>query len=168
MAALFRLYDVRSGRVLIDGVDVALVSKKRLRTRLTMVPQDPVVFRASLRDNLDPFHELTDAAVWDALRHAHVAHVAERAEEKLDVQLTENGSNLSVGERALLCLARGLLRGSKVVLLDEASAALDTRSDELVQRTIRERFEGATMLVIAHRLDTIVDLDAVMVLGDGR
>jgi len=166
LVALFRLVDPFEGRILIDGVDTATVAKRTLRRRITMVPQDPVLFAASVRYNLDPFDEHSDEALRDALATCECLHVCQ--DQGLDFKISEGGSNLSNGERALFCLARGILRKSSIVLLDEASAALDAHTDSLIQATIREKFGRATLMVIAHRLETICDLDSTMVMGEGR
>ncbi|RHY61547.1 hypothetical protein DYB30_010590, partial [Aphanomyces astaci] len=167
MAALFRLVEgADGGRIYIDGVDIATVDLHTLRSRLTIIPQDPVLFSGSLRFNLDPANEVSDDELWAVLKKVHLADSLDNG--GLEFHVAEKGSNLSVGQRQLLCIARALLRQSRVVVLDEATANIDLDTDRLIQETIHECFDGVTMLVIAHRLDTILDSDRILVLDQGR
>ncbi|KAH9117348.1 hypothetical protein AeMF1_008866, partial [Aphanomyces euteiches] len=163
MAALFRMVPSSSGRITIDGVDIASVSLKSLRSGLTIIPQDPVLFSGSIRLNLDPTNDADDADLWTVLKRVHLSD----AIPSLEFEIAEKGSNLSVGQRQLVCIARALLRRSKVVVLDEATANIDPESDRLIQQTMRECFENVTRLIIAHRLDTILDSDRILVLDAG-
>ncbi|KAH9148047.1 hypothetical protein AeRB84_008456 [Aphanomyces euteiches] len=163
MAALFRMVPSSSGRITIDGVDIASVSLKSLRSGLTIIPQDPVLFSGSVRLNLDPTNDADDADLWTVLKRVHLSD----AIPSLEFEIAEKGSNLSVGQRQLVCIARALLRRSKVVVLDEATANIDPESDCLIQQTMRECFENVTRLIIAHRLDTILDSDRILVLDAG-
>lgn len=166
-SCLTRLTDPSKGQIFVDGVNICHVAKRVLRRKITIVPQDPVVFRGTLRYNVDPFEEFPDEEIWRALRECRIDRIASLGEHKLDTKLGEDGLTLSLGERALVCLARAVLRRSKIVLLDEASSSLDSNTDQLIQETIRSRFADATLIVIAHRLDTIVDLDTILVMGKG-
>ncbi|KAA0165442.1 hypothetical protein FNF27_07645 [Cafeteria roenbergensis] len=161
--ALFRLVELSGGRIVLDGQDISKISLGRLRSSLAIVPQDPVLFSPSVRVNLDPFRKHTDAALRRAL-----AMVELDGKLGLDDEVAEGGSNLSQGTRQLICIARAILRRPRVLIMDEATASVDERTDEVVQRAMREAFRDATVLVIAHRLRTIADSDYVVVLEGGN
>ncbi|XP_026281245.2 multidrug resistance-associated protein 1 isoform X2 [Frankliniella occidentalis] len=166
--ALFRIIEAAGGQILIDGVDISKLGLHALRSRLTIIPQDPVLFSGSMRLNLDPFGSFKDDDIWRALEHAHLKSFVKGLAAGLEHEVTEGGENLSVGQRQLICLARALLRKTKVLVLDEATAAVDLETDDLIQRTIREEFKECTILTIAHRLNTIMDSDRVLVLDQGK
>ncbi|KAH7704576.1 multi drug resistance-associated protein [Aphelenchoides avenae] len=166
--ALFRLVEPSSGTILIDGVDITKIGLYELRSRLTIVPQDPVLFSGTLRFNLDPFAAYDDDKVWEALRLTHMEGFVSTLPEKLQHKIDEGGGNLSVGQRQLICLTRALLRKSKILILDEAAASVDMETDQLIQRTIREQFSDCTVLTIAHRLHSVLECDRLLVLDDGR
>uniref|UniRef100_A0A668AGE1 Multidrug resistance-associated protein 1 n=1 Tax=Myripristis murdjan TaxID=586833 RepID=A0A668AGE1_9TELE len=165
---LFRIIEAAEGQIFIDGVDIAKLGLHELRSRITIIPQDPVVFSGSLRMNLDPFDSYSDEEVWRALELAHLKSFVSGLPDKLNHECCEGGENLSLGQRQLLCLARALLRKTKILVLDEATAAVDLETDNLIQSTIRTQFEDCTVLTIAHRLNTIMDYTRVLVLDKGE
>ena len=210
--ALFRFLEAREGTILIDGVDISTIRLYDLRSRLAIIPQDPVLFSGTVRSNLDPFDQHEDWELRDALARVHLIPSAEHSKmasgvatpvkhtpgsaigagagaslleppptpsstlptkpvnifSSLSSPIAESGLNLSQGQRQLLCLARAIVSRPKILVLDEATSAVDLETDALIQRSIREEFRDTTMVVIAHRLSTIADFERVLVLGEGR
>ncbi|KAL8756702.1 MAG: hypothetical protein Q9199_002748 [Rusavskia elegans] len=192
--ALFRFLEAREGRIVIDGIDISKMKLHDLRSRLAIIPQDPVLFSGTVRSNLDAFDEHGDAELYDALERVHLirgtgnvsrgesatapvsdapsslafSDVNSNIFSNLSSRISEGGLNLSQGQRQLLCLARAIVSRPKIMVLDEATSAVDMATDVLIQRSIREEFEDSTLLVIAHRLSTIADFDRILVMSDGR
>ncbi|XP_023238587.1 multidrug resistance-associated protein 4-like [Centruroides sculpturatus] len=167
IASLFRMTEP-TGTITIDGIDTEEIGLRDLRSKISIIPQDPMLFTGPLRRNIDPFNEYLDKTLWKVIEEVQLKEVVSKLPGGLDTHLTEGGRNFSVGERQLICLARTILRRNKILVMDEATSNIDKRTDSCLQKIIRERFKSCTVLTIAHRLNTIIDSDRVLVLDTGK
>ncbi|XP_070559514.1 ATP-binding cassette sub-family C member 9-like isoform X2 [Ptychodera flava] len=166
--AVFRLIETFAGRITIDGIDISQVPLLTLRSRLVVIPQDPVLFAGTIRFNLDPLSHKSDDQLWEALEISRLKEVVANLDNQLDSYVSEDGDNFSVGQRQLFCLARAFLRNAKILIMDEATASVDMETDAALQNIISDAFADRTVITIAHRISSILDSDSVLVLSEGK
>lgn len=165
---LFRIFELTDGKIEIDHIDISKIGLHDLRKNLCLIPQDPIIFSTTIRQNLDPFDEFSDYQIWNALEKLKMKKFIETFPKQLNDHLLEDGSNLSVGQKQLICLCRGILKNAKIIVLDEATSNIDMEYDEIIQKAIHDLFKQSTVITIAHRLNTILDYDKVMVVDKGK
>ncbi|KAL0928634.1 hypothetical protein M5K25_000541 [Dendrobium thyrsiflorum] len=166
--ALFRIVEPYGGKIIIVGVDIiCILGLHDLRSRFGIIPQEPVLFDGTVRSNVDPIGQHTDDEIWQSLERCQLKQAVVAKPEKLDSLVVDNGENWSVGQRQLFCLGRVLLKKSRILFMDEATASVDSQTDGLIQKIIREVFSGSTIISIAHRIPTVMDCDRVLVLDSG-
>ncbi|XP_031631875.1 multidrug resistance-associated protein 4-like isoform X2 [Contarinia nasturtii] len=165
ISSIYRLA-IEEGDILLDDVNTSLISLSTLRSRISIIPQEPILFSGTLRRNLDPFEEYSDGEIWRALDMVELKELVSK-NNGLDMPVLAHGQNFSTGQRQILCLARAIMRKSRIIILDEATANVDLRTDEMIQKTIREKFTDSTVITVAHRLNTVIDSDRVLVMDAG-
>jgi ATP-binding cassette, subfamily C (CFTR/MRP), member 1 len=168
ISSLFRLLEPASGSITIDDIDISTIGLSDLRSKIAIVPQEPALFSGTLRFNLDPFNQYSDDEIWLALERTSMKEVAMDLPDRLDGEVQECGQNFSIGQRQLLCLTRALLLRSSIIVMDEATANIDLETDEQIQISLRENFKNNTLITIAHRINTIIDYDRIIVMDSGR
>jgi ABC-type multidrug transport system fused ATPase/permease subunit len=166
--AFYRLCEYESGTVFIDGIDISQIPLDVLRNNIIIIPQEPVMFSGTIRSNLDPFGSCSDEKIWEALEAVQLKEVVQNLENLLETQLEDNKFSFSIGQSQLICIARAIIRPSKILLVDEATANVDSRTDKIIQSVIRSKFSDRTVITIAHRLNTIIDSDKILVMDAGK
>ena len=165
---LFRILEAYSGKIYIDGVDISRVGLKKLRESITIIPQDSTLMNGTLRYNIDPVNAYTDKEIIHVMKKIGFDYIINLNKDGLDQNISENGSNLSIGEKQLICITRAILRKSKIIVLDEATASIDYKTEEIIQKALNEILTNSTMISIAHRIKTVMNSDKILVLENGE
>ncbi|CAN0841085.1 ABC transporter C family member 10 [Linum grandiflorum] len=168
ISALFRLVEFEQGKIIIDGINISRIGLHDLRSHLAIIPQDPTLFVGTVRYNLDPLSEHTDQEIWLVLQKCHLREAIMEKEERLNAPVAQDGSNWSMGQRQLFCLGRAILKRSRILVLDEATASIDNATDSILQRTIKAEFEDCTVITVAHRIPTVMDCNKVLSISGGK
>uniref|UniRef100_A0A2N9GUW8 ABC-type xenobiotic transporter n=1 Tax=Fagus sylvatica TaxID=28930 RepID=A0A2N9GUW8_FAGSY len=168
IGALFRLVEPAGGKIIVDGIDISMIGLHDLRSRFGIIPQEPTLFNGTVRYNLDPLSQHSDKEIWEVLEKCQLDETVKEKEKGLDSLVVEDGSNWSQGQRQLFCLGRALLRRSRILVLDEATASIDNATDMILQRTIRTEFADCTVITVAHRIPTVMDCTMVLAISDGK
>ena len=165
---LFRLLEATQGKILIDDVDISTIGLDILRSSLTIIPQDPALMEGTLRYNIDPLNKYNDSDIKEVMRMIGFDYILDKSPDGISQIVTEGGANLSVGEKQLICITRAILRKSKIIIMDEATASIDYQTEEIIQKAINQILNESTIITIAHRIKTIINYDRIMTLENGE
>ena len=165
LLCLFRILEGYEGKILIDDIDISKIGLEMLRNSLTIIPQEPILIEGNIRDNIDPSEIFSDIEIIKLLNEVGLSDFLEF--KNLDYKIEDNGNNISVGEKQLLCIARALIKKTKIILMDEATANIDYRTESILKRNINDDTKDCTVLTIAHRIKTVINYDRILVLKDG-